>query len=101
MRRILSVPCGTMVNRTSRFTEGTPLFFSRQSSTTFGYSSCATPLWLILRTTTKYPLAPKFLSNVYAPLFYDGCHHSPLRDRHHVCHSIRGSQDTGCSPSHS
>src|SRR5579884_242487 len=39
MRRILSVPRGTLVNRTSRFTEGTPLLFSRQSSTTFGYSS--------------------------------------------------------------
>src|SRR5438105_4592087 len=42
MRRILSVPCGTMVNRKSRFTEGTPLLFSRQSSTTFGYSSWVT-----------------------------------------------------------
>jgi len=41
MRRILSVPRGTLVNRNSRFTEGTPLFFSRQSSTTFGYSSTA------------------------------------------------------------
>src|SRR5438477_7187135 len=35
----LSVPRGTMVNRLSRSTEGTPLLFSRQPSTTFGYSS--------------------------------------------------------------
>jgi len=31
--------CETLVNRLRRTTEGTPLLFSRQPSTTFGYSS--------------------------------------------------------------
>jgi len=43
MRRIFSVPRGTLVNRLRRSTEGTPLLFSRQPSTTFGYSSRKSP----------------------------------------------------------